>query len=152
MTLWWGFDFWIFSAGRGGQFHFILYIFYCLFGGLTVSCLKLKIKSAPAKIGWGGNPDKVNQAIDIGILVQTTFFFNKRLVIFVCVALPGAFFSNMRLVVFVCVALRAASILKNRVFLCLINVIEVAKHLYLGGFEHRECLRTLSFEKCCRMH
>ena len=55
---------------------------------------------------------------------------------------------NTRLVVFVCVALRAASILKNRFFfLYLINVLEVTKHLYLGGFEHREVLRTLSFEK-----
>ena len=61
--------------------------------------------------------------------------------------LPEAFFENTRLVVFVCVALRAASILKNCTFLYLISVLEVTKHLYLGGFEHRECLRTLSFEK-----
>ena len=47
---------------------------------------------------------------------------------------------------------RAASILKNRIFVDLINVLEVAKHLYLRGLEHRECLRRLSFEKCCRMH
>ena len=34
-----------------------------------------------------------------------------------CLCCPaGAFFENKRLVVFVCVALRAASILKNRVF------------------------------------
>ena len=85
-------------------------------------------------------------------------FENKRLLVFVCVALRAAFFEknyffeNTRLVVFVCVALRAASILKNRVFLYLINVLKVTKHVYLDGFEHRECLRTLSFEKCCRMH
>ena len=57
------------------------------------------------------------------------------------------FFENKRLVVFVCVALRAASILKNRVFLYLINVLQVPKHLILVGFEHRECSRTISFEK-----
>ena len=57
------------------------------------------------------------------------------------------FFENKRLVVFVCVALRAASILKNRVFWYLINVLQVTEYLYLGGFEHRECLRRLSFEK-----
>ena len=56
-------------------------------------------------------------------------------------------FENKRLVVFVCVALRAASILKNRVFWYLINVLQVTKYPYLGGFEHRECLGTLSFEK-----
>ena len=57
------------------------------------------------------------------------------------------FFENKRLVVFVCVALRAASILKNRIFLYLINVLQVPKHLILVGFEHRECSRTISFEK-----
>ena len=56
-------------------------------------------------------------------------------------------FENKRLVVFVCVALRAASILKNRIFLYLINVLQVPKHLILVGFEHRECSRTISFEK-----
>ena len=87
------------------------------------------------------------------------FFENKRLVVFVCVALRaffflkiGVFFENKRLVVFVCVALRAASILKNRVFGYVIDVLQVTKYLYLGGFEHQECLGTLSFEKCCRMH
>ena len=59
----------------------------------------------------------------------------------------AVFFENKRLVVFVCVALRAASILKNRAFLYLINVLQVTKYFYLGGFEHRECLGTLSFEK-----
>ena len=53
---------------------------------------------------------------------------------------------------FYSVALRAASILKNLNFLYLFNVLKVAKDLYLGGFEHREYVRTLSFEKCCRMH
>ena len=80
------------------------------------------------------------------------FFENKRLAVFVCVALRAAFFENTRLVVFVCVALRAASILKNRVFWYLLNVLQVTKELYLGGFEPRECLRKLSFEKQCRMH
>ena len=75
------------------------------------------------------------------------FLLNKRLVVFVCVALRAAFFENIRLAVFVCVALRAASILRNRFFLYYINVLQVIKHLYLGGFEHRECLGTLSFEK-----
>ena len=56
-------------------------------------------------------------------------------------------FENTRLVVFVCVALRAASILNNRMFLYLINVLQVPKHLILVGFEHRECSRTISFEK-----
>ena len=74
-------------------------------------------------------------------------FFNKRLVVFVCVALRAASSENTRLVVFVCVALRAASILKNRVFSYLINVLQVSKYTYLGGFAHRECLRRLSFEK-----
>ena len=68
------------------------------------------------------------------------------------IGFAGMFFENKSLVVFVCVALRAASILKNRVFLYLINVLELTKQPFLGGFEHRECLRTLSFEKCCRMH
>ena len=74
-------------------------------------------------------------------------FSNTRLVVFTCVALRAAFFENTRLVVFVCVALRAASILKNRMFLYLINVLQVPKHLILIGFEHRECSRTISFEK-----
>ena len=52
-----------------------------------------------------------------------------------------------RLVVFVCVALRAASILKNRVFVVFNSRPPGAKILYLGGFEHRKCLRRLSFEK-----
>ena len=56
MTLRWGFDFLTFPAGRGGRFHFILYIFSCLFGRLPVSCLKNKIKSSFAKIGRGGKP------------------------------------------------------------------------------------------------
>ena len=75
------------------------------------------------------------------------FFENKRLVVFVCVTLRAAFFENTRLVVFVCVALRAASTLKNRIFWYLVNVLQMTKYLYLGGFEHRECLRRLSFEK-----
>ena len=74
-------------------------------------------------------------------------FLNIRLVVFVCVALRAAFFENTRLVVFVCVALRAASILKHRVFWYVINVLQVTKYLDLGGFEHQDCLRTLSFEK-----
>ena len=56
------------------------------------------------------------------------------------------------LVVFVDVALLAASILKNLIFLYFLYVMQVAKHLYLARFEHRECLRTLSLEKCCKMH
>ena len=80
------------------------------------------------------------------------FFENKRLVVFVCIALRAAFFENTRLVFFVCFALRAASILENRIFWYLLNVLQVTKYLYLGGFEHRECLGTLSNEKCCRMH
>ena len=31
-------------------------------------------------------------------------------------------------------------------------LMERVKHLYLLGFEHREYARTLSFEKCFRMH
>ena len=42
--------------------------------------------------------------------------------------------------------------MRNRLFLYLVNVLQVPKHLYLVGFEHRECSRTLSFEKRCRMH
>ena len=60
MKLWWGFDFRFFLGGRGGRFHFILYFLFCLFGGLSVSCLKDKIKSSFAEIGWGGNPEGVN--------------------------------------------------------------------------------------------
>ena len=63
------------------------------------------------------------------------------------ISIFGFFVENKRLVVFVCVALRAASILKNRIFLYLINVLQVPKHLILVGFEHRECSRTISFEK-----
>ena len=74
-------------------------------------------------------------------------FVQRLFVVFVCDPAGGLFFENKRLVVFVCVALRAASILKNRVFWYLINVLQVTKYLYLGGFEHRECLRRLSFEK-----
>ena len=82
------------------------------------------------------------------LVCERLLFENKCLVVFVCVALWAAFFfENTRLVVFVCVALRAVSILKNRVFLYLLNVLQVTKDLYLGGFEHRECLRRLSFEK-----
>ena len=50
------------------------------------------------------------------------------------------------------VALRAASILKNHALLYSFNILNVAKRFYLAGFEHREYVRTLSFEKCCRMH
>ena len=50
------------------------------------------------------------------------------------------------------VALRAASILKNHDFpfweCCPAGGVHVAKHLFLAGFEPRECLRTVSFEKC----
>ena len=63
------------------------------------------------------------------------------------VILLAFFFENKRLVVFVCVALRAASILKHCIFCYLIGVLQVTEYLYLGGFEHRECLRRLSFEK-----
>ena len=56
------------------------------------------------------------------------------------------------MVLFVDVALRAASTLKKHVFLCLIHVPEVSKLLYLNGFEHQEYARTLSFEKCRRLH
>ena len=50
------------------------------------------------------------------------------------------------------VALRAASILKNHMFVYLLNALHVAEHLYLLRFEHQEYARTLSFGKCCRMH
>ena len=74
--------------------------------------------------------------------------FVKRLfVVLVCDPAEGLCFENKRLVVFVCVALRAASILKHCVFWYLISVLQVTEYLYLGGFEHRECLRRLSFEK-----
>ncbi len=73
--------------------------------------------------------------------------FVKRLFVVLVCDLAESFFENKRLVVFVCVALRAASILKNRILSYLINVLQVPKYLYLGGFEHRECLRRLSFEK-----
>ena len=71
---------------------------------------------------------------------------------------------------FLDVALRAASILKKHDFpfcgccpaggldfekshfLYLFNILQVAKHMYLVGFEHQEYARTLSFEKICRMH
>ena len=74
-------------------------------------------------------------------------FVQRLFVVFVCDPAGGLFFENKSLVVFVCVALRAASILKNRVFWYSINVIQVTKYAYLGGFGHRECLRRLSFEK-----
>ena len=35
----------MFWGGREGKFYSILYIFDCLFGGLSVSCLKRKLKS-----------------------------------------------------------------------------------------------------------
>ena len=71
------------------------------------------------------------------------FVENQRLVVFVCVALRAAFFENTRLVVFVCVALRAASILKNRVFWYLINVLEVTKHFYLADLSIGSALERL---------
>ena len=41
----------------------------------------------------------------------------------------------------------------TRHFFCRLNIfLHVAKLLYLLGFELREYARTLSFEKCCRMH
>ena len=64
-----------------------------------------------------------------------------------CCPAGGVAFENSRFSIFVCVALRAASILRNRIFGYLINVLQVPKHLYLVGFEHRECSRTFSFEK-----
>ena len=39
---------------------------------------------------------------------------------------------------FVDVALRVASILKNHYSLYLLNVLHIAKHVYLLGFEHHE--------------
>ena len=33
-----------------------------------------------------------------------------------------------------------------------IIIVQLAKLVYFDGFEHRECLRTLSFGKCCRLH
>ena len=77
----------------------------------------------------------------------------ELLVVFVCVLPFGRpFLENARLVLFVCVALRAASNLKNYVSKYLLNVFQVTKDFYLPGFEYRECLGTLSFEQCCRMH
>ena len=64
-----------------------------------------------------------------------------------CCLAGGGDFENSRFFIFVCVALRAASILRNHILLYLINVLQVPKHLYLVGFEHRECSRTFSFEK-----
>ena len=37
-------------------------------------------------------------------------------------------------------------------FLYLFNSLHAAKLLYLLGFEPREYARSVSFEKCCRMH
>ena len=37
--------------------------------------------------------------------------------------------------------------LEKFTFLYLFIILQVAKHLYLHGFEHREYARTLSFEK-----
>ena len=61
-------------------------------------------------------------------------------------------FWKITIFLFVDVALRAASILKNHDFLYLLIVLHIAKQPYLLWFEHQECLRTLSFEKCCRLH
>ena len=57
-----------------------------------------------------------------------------------------------RFLFFVDVALRRASILENRVFLYSFNLMCIPKHYYLPGIEHWEYARTLSFEKCFRMH
>ena len=37
--------------------------------------------------------------------------------------------------------------LKNFIFLYLIYVLQVPKHLYVVGIEHRECSRTFNFEQ-----
>ena len=66
-----------------------------------------------------------------------------------CCLAGGVDCENSRVSIFVCVALRAASILRNHILLYLINVLQVPKHLFLVGFEQRECLRTLSFAKFC---
>ena len=42
--------------------------------------------------------------------------------------------------------------MKNHDFLYLLITLHIAKHPYLLGFEHQEYVRTLSFEKWCRMH
>ena len=71
----------------------------------------------------------------------------------------GSFLKITRFVVFeknsiflsVDVALRATWILKNHSF-CIYLKYSVAKHLDVRGFEDLEYARTLSFEKCCRMH
>ena len=60
--------------------------------------------------------------------------------------------SKITMSLFVDVALRAASILKNHDLLYLFNFLHVAKLFYLLGFERREYARSVSFEKCYRMH
>ena len=42
--------------------------------------------------------------------------------------------------------------LEESSFFVLFNFLQVAKLVYLLGFEHREYARTLSFAKCCRLH
>ena len=61
-------------------------------------------------------------------------------------------FWKITILFFVGIAPRAASILENRQFLYVINVLHLWKHSYLLGFEYQEYARTLSSEKCCRMH
>ena len=54
MTFGWGFDFASFSGGRGGRFHFILYIFF-----YTCECLNRKflhLLSSNGLGGWGKYP------------------------------------------------------------------------------------------------
>ena len=67
-------------------------------------------------------------------------FWKNTVSHFWSVALRAAF---LWLVVFVCVALRAASILKNSIFLYLINVLEVTKHFYLADLSIGSALERL---------
>ena len=70
-----------------------------------------------------------------------------------CLCCPaGGFFWNITISNFVCVALRAASILKKSCFVVFNKVSSHCKLPNLLGFDPREYARTLSFEKCCRMH
>ena len=39
-----------------------------------------------------------------------------------------------------------------RIFVFLFDILQVAEHLYISGFEHREYAKLLSFEKCFKMH
>ena len=74
-------------------------------------------------------------------------FQNYTISFFVCVALRAAFWGKITISLF-CLCCTAGGVdLKKPQFLYLSKVLQVPKHMILVGFEHRECSRTISFEK-----